>query len=119
MEQRKTQNNLKQKLSFQLDDEEEEEEVHGEEIIPNFGKDPTTDTHFLPDKLRDEKDIKEQEQKEQQWKEEQEKLKSKFFITNSFKSKYLSKSKRQRHNQIVHFFLIKSIKKKKKKRKKI
>eukprot|EP01091_Cochliopodium_minus_P010453 TRINITY_DN2767_c0_g1_i1.p1 TRINITY_DN2767_c0_g1~~TRINITY_DN2767_c0_g1_i1.p1 ORF type:complete len:308 (+),score=134.81 TRINITY_DN2767_c0_g1_i1:484-1407(+) len=106
-EHKKNQDKVKNKLSFQVEEEEEEEEeIHGEEILPSFGKDPTIDTHFLPDKIRDELVENDKQKQEEEWKIKQEEIKNEEFILkysffNGTKSK--SECKIKKGWTIAHF----------------
>jgi protein FAM50 len=74
------------KLSFALDDEEEEANGDGsveESKSPDsgkrnqsFGKDPKVDTTFLPDKEREEQEARERERLKEEWLKEQERIKA-------------------------------------------
>lgn len=65
-------------LSFNLDDEEVEED--SEPVVPlkkrKPGKNPDVDTSFLPDREREEMERKEREHIRQEWVEKQEKIKN-------------------------------------------
>eukprot|EP01130_Rhizamoeba_saxonica_P002660 TRINITY_DN12420_c0_g1_i1.p1 TRINITY_DN12420_c0_g1~~TRINITY_DN12420_c0_g1_i1.p1 ORF type:complete len:274 (-),score=82.81 TRINITY_DN12420_c0_g1_i1:40-861(-) len=66
------------KLSFALDEEEDEESDSGENVF-TFGKinkDPTVDTTYLPDPERDERERIARERLAREWVEKQEKIKN-------------------------------------------
>lgn len=79
----------KNKLSFDLEGEEEEQEEFtlsnkraktenesGSAPMKRLGKDPTVDTSFLPDKEREEREAQERERLKREWLVEQERIKS-------------------------------------------
>lgn len=73
------------KLSFGLDDEEEQEEVFIPRKKRTFGKNPMADTSFLPDKERELWEKEERERLKKEWTEEQERIKrEKIPVTYSY-----------------------------------
>mmetsp|Transcript_14386 Transcript_14386/g.23753 ORF Transcript_14386/g.23753 Transcript_14386/m.23753 type:complete len:358 (-) Transcript_14386:511-1584(-) len=75
-------------LSFANEEEFQEEENEDEKdalVVTKSLKDPTVDTSFLPDKQREEAQIRERKRLEQEWKEQQEHTKKeKLEITYSY-----------------------------------
>ncbi|KAJ3104887.1 hypothetical protein HDU97_008745 [Phlyctochytrium planicorne] len=82
---KKRKKEAKAKLSFAEDEEAEEEEEEEETKRPKTKKNPHVDTSFLPDKEREEAELREREILKLEWLKEQDKIKQeKILITYSY-----------------------------------
>lgn len=73
---RKKKKNMAATLSFDIDDEDDTDSKEFGFKKPKFGKDPTIDTSFLPDKEREEEEKRIREKLKLEWLQKQEEIKA-------------------------------------------